>query len=240
MKVGEETGNDEETRRRFRLRGHTFIGVLATCTESLLILPVDVPARKVKSLERALNVESIQMTVSESSLVGSLMAANSHGFLLSPYALESEIEFLRTAVKEHLSADIKVERLPDRMSAAGNVILANDSAAVVHPQLSEKAISAVERVLGVRAFRGTIGGLKTVGMAAVATNRGVLAHRDASEEELSFLEEVFNLPVSIGTVNFGIPLIGAALIANSKGYAAGADTTGYELGRIEEALGFIQ
>jgi len=108
----------------------------------------------------------------------------------------------------------------------------------VHPRLSEKAVDAVRRVLGVEPHKGTIGGLKTVGMAAVATNKGILAHRDATEAELALLEEVFSLPVSVGSVNFGVPLIGAGLLANSKGYAAGADTTGYELGRIEEALGF--
>jgi len=225
-----------EVRRTFNLRGHSFIGVLATCTEDLLILPTWVSPQKQEQLEIALQVESIKATIAESSLLGSLIAANSHGILVSPYALESEIEHLRSEAKKH-GLNLRIERLPDKMSAAGNVILANDDAAVVHPRLSEKAVDAVRRVLGVEPHKGTIGGLKTVGMAAVATNKGILAHRDATEAELALLEEVFSLPVSVGSVNFGVPLIGAGLLANSKGYAAGADTTGYELGRIEEALG---
>jgi translation initiation factor 6 len=75
-------------------------------------------------------------------------------------------------------------------------------------------------------------------MAAVATNKGVLAHKYATHAELTFLEDIFGLPVEIGSVNFGIPLIGAALLANSKGFAVGAETTGPELGRIVDALGF--
>ncbi len=60
-----------------------------------------------------------------------------------------------------------------------------------------------------------------------------------SDSEIEILEDVFDLPVDIGTVNFGSPLIGSGLLANSAGYLAGADTTGPELGRIEDALGFI-
>jgi len=96
----------------------------------------------------------------------------------------------------------------------------------------------IAKTLGVKVYKGTIGGLKTVGMAAVATNKGILAHKNATQEELEFLEHIFELPVEIGSVNFGVPLIGAALLANTKGYAAGYETTGAELGRIEDALGF--
>ncbi|MBA5942745.1 MAG: translation initiation factor IF-6, partial [Methanophagales archaeon] len=55
---------------------------------------------------------------------------------------------------------------------------------------------------------------------------------------LEFLEEIFELPVGIGSVNCGMPVIGAALLANTKGYAAGDETTGAELGRIVDILGF--
>jgi translation initiation factor 6 len=120
----------------------------------------------------------------------------------------------------------------------GNVILTNDTVALVHPRLSAKTVELVEQTLDVKVYKGTIGGLNTVGMAAVATNKGILAHRNASKEELEFLEDIFELPAEIGSVNFGVPLIGAALLANTKGYAAGAETTGAELGRIEDALGF--
>jgi len=86
---------------------------------------------------------------------------------------------------------------------------------------------------------GTIAGLKTVGMAAVATNNGILVHPRVTSREMKHLEKVFDLPVEIGTVNFGSPLVGAALLANSKGYAVGALTSGPEIGRIDQGLGFI-
>jgi len=51
------------------------------------------------------------------------------------------------------------------------------------------------------------------------------------------VEELFKLPVDIGTVNFGSPLVGSGILANSKGYVVGLDTTGPEISRIEERIG---
>ena len=89
-------------------------------------------------------------------------------------------------------------------------------------------------------MKGTIGGLKTVGMAAVATNKGLLVHPRVSEAELAVLDDLFGLPVDVGTVNFGSPQVGSGLLANSKGYLAGEETSGPEMGRIEDALGFLE
>ena len=88
-------------------------------------------------------------------------------------------------------------------------------------------------------YRGTIGSLKTVGMAAVVTNKGLLCHPKVTQEEKHQLEKVFDVPAMIGTVNHGTPLIGSGLVANTKGAIIGNLTTGVEMGRIEEALGFL-
>ncbi len=48
-----------------------------------------------------------------------------------------------------------------------------------------------------------------------------------------------SLPVDIGTVSFGSPLVGSAILATTKGLITGTKTSGPELGRIEDALGFI-
>jgi translation initiation factor 6 len=76
-------------------------------------------------------------------------------------------------------------------------------------------------------------------MTAVVTNKGLLAHPRITDAEIAICEELFGLPVDIGTVNLGSPLVGSGLLANSRGYVAGDETTGPELGRIEDALGFL-
>ncbi len=226
-------------KRLFGLDGSSYIGVFAGCTESLVLLPPQVSDNLAAEIERALKVKAVKTSVAETALVGCLAVGNTNGFIFSPYTLDSELQRLEDLLQaEGLRGALR--KLPDRdrMTAAGNIILANDTVALVHPQLSEKTMDVVAETLGVKVYKGTIGGLKTVGMAAVATNKGILAHKNATQEELEFLEEIFELPVEIGSVNFGVPLIGAALLANTKGYAAGYETTGAELGRIEDALGF--
>jgi len=229
----------KEIRRLFRVDGSSYIGVFASCTESLVLLPPHAPDKFAAEMERALEVKAIKTSIADSSLVGCLAVGNTNGFILSPHTLDSELRRIREFIRgEGLRG--KLSRLPagERMTAAGNIILANDTVALVHPQVSDKTIEVIAKTLEVKVYKGTIGGLKTVGMAAVATNKGILAHKNATREELEFLEQCFELPVEIGSVNFGVPLIGAALLANTKGYAAGYETTGAELGRIEDALGF--
>lgn len=217
--------------KRLKIAGSSLLGVFARCTESLVLVPPEAGERALEALEQGLRVEPVVMLAAGSSVLGSLVCANSHGFVVTGHASEEEMSLLR----QHGT----VVKLPGRINAAGNVILANDSAALVHPGLSSRACDAVAEALGVKVAKGTVGGLRTVGMAAVATNRGLLAHPRATEAEIALLEGHFELPVDVGTVNFGSPLVGSGILANSRGYLAGEETTGPELGRIEDALGFL-
>lgn len=217
--------------RRLKVAGSSLLGVFARCTEGLVLVPLETGPEMVQALEKNLKVDVVRASAGGSAVLGSLVCGNSQGFVVTHHAGKEEMNALRKHGK--------VSRLPARINAAGNVILANDSAALVHPGLSAKACETVTQTLGVKVIRGTIGGLKTVGMAAVATNKGLLVHPRVTDEEIAVCEELFGLPMDVGTVNLGSPLVGSGLLANSKGYAAGEETSGPELGRIEDALGFL-
>jgi translation initiation factor 6 len=221
-----------ESARRLKIGGSPLLGVFSRCTEDVVLVPIEADPIAIQLLEERLAATAVRVLAGGSSVLGSLVSANCKGFVLTQAATEAE--------RKRLSEYGKAARLPGKMNAAGNVILANDTAALVHPGLSSRACETVARTLEVDVRRGTIGGLKTVGMAAAATNRGLLVHPRASPEEIAALEDLFSLPVDVGTVNFGSPLVGSGLLANSKGYMAGEETTGPELGRIEEALGFLE
>ena len=223
---------ENDADKRLTISGSPILGVFACCTEKVVLVPLDTAKTTIRSLERYLECTAMPLLVAGSSVVGSLVCGNSNGFVLTPHASRDDLK--------KISLLGKVAWLPGKISAAGNVILANDNAALVHPGLSEKARKVISKTLGVEVKEGTIGGLKTVGMTAVATNRGILAHPRLTEEELSVLEDLFDLPVDVGTVNFGSPLVGSGILANSRGYTVGKDTTGPELGRIEDALGFME
>jgi translation initiation factor 6 len=217
--------------KRLKIAGSSLLGVFARCTEKVVLVPQDAEPDAIEVLAEGLKVPSVRLLAGGSSVLGSLVAGNSQGFVVTHHALDAELEALR----EHGRAS----RLPARINAAGNVILANDQAALVHPGLSSRACETVAETLGVTVAKGTIGGLKTVGMAAVATNNGLLVHPRITGAEIAVLEDLFELPVDVGTVNFGSPLVGSGILANSRGYLAGDETTGPELGRIEDALGFL-
>ena len=217
--------------RKLTIGSSPVLGVFATVTDNVALVPIGTPRMTAEQIEEALRVRVMQTSIAGSFVVGSLACGNCSGFVVSRYVYAEETRSLQELGN--------VQAIPDVMTAVGNIILANDTAAVVHPNLPDRAVKTIADALRVDVRRTTIAGLKTVGMAGVATNKGVLVHPRVSDAEIAILEDVFNLPVDIGTVNFGSPLIGSGLLANSAGYLAGADTTGPELGRIEDALGYI-
>lgn len=213
--------------------GSSSVGVFACATDDAVLVRNDAEDDLREGLESELDVPVIPTTIGGSSTVGALCVGNSQGLLVSSRITEAERETITTVT------DLPITELPGKINAAGNVVLANDSGAYVHPDISREAVQAVKDGLSVPVERGEIAGLRTVGTAAVATNDGVLCHPKATDGELDFLEELLDVYADIGTINYGGPLVGSGLVANAFGYVAGRDTTGPELGRIEDALGYL-
>jgi len=207
--------------------------VFARATDDCVLVRADADDDVTAALEAELEVPAVSTTVGGSSTVGALATGNENGLLVSSRLLEYERERLEDAV------GLPVTELPGSINAAGNVVLANDYGAYVHPDLPREAVQVVRDALEVPTDRGNLAGVRTVGTAAVATNDGVLCHPKATDAELDRLEEVLDVRADVGTVNYGTPLVGSGLLANDAGYVVGEDTTGPELGRIEDALGYI-
>jgi len=218
---------------RTSFNGSPFVGVFAKVTEESLLASPEVNTEEVAH-ELGIDEENVYTgSIGGSSVVGSLAVGNSSGVLVSSGALEAEMESIRDAT------DVRVERLDTRINAVGNLVLANDDAALVSPEIEDDTRNRVAEVLDVEVRAGTVGGLTVVGSAAVANNDGVLAHPRSSDAEMETLDTHFDVHVNVGTINYGTPLVGSGLLANTKGYVAGSETTGPELGRIEETLGFV-
>ncbi|HKZ99348.1 MAG TPA: translation initiation factor IF-6 [Thermoplasmata archaeon] len=215
--------------RRLDLGGSPYVGVFCAANDDVLIAPPSLPKAAVRHFTEALRTRIVQTHVAHSTVIGRLVAMNANGILTSPFIEPDEIEAIGDGVHP----------LPDRLSAVGNNVLCNDRGALVHPGYDPDALSFISDALGVRAVRGTIAGIRTVGSVAVATNKGVLCHPHAKPPELDLVKEVLGAPVAITTANYGQGFVGACMVANSYGAVVGARTTPIELGRIEEGLGYF-
>ncbi|MFW5974482.1 MAG: translation initiation factor IF-6 [Natrialbaceae archaeon] len=218
---------------RTSVAGSSYVGVFARATNECLLARRDLDADVIDAMAEELGVAAVATTVGGSGTVGSLTVGNDHGVVVSNRSTAREREAIAAAV------DGDVVELPGRINAAGNVVLANDYGAYVHPDLTESAVETIETTLDVPVRRGTLGRIKTVGTAAVATNAGILCHPKARERELETLEEHLGVYADVGTVNYGSPRIGSGLLATDAGYVVGEETTGPELGRIEDTLGYL-
>lgn len=212
------------------IRGNPLIGLYIRVNENAAVLGVrDNNAENL--LREELDVDVVVTTIAGSELVGAMGAANSRALVVSNHATTKEIE--------KLSKLFDVYVIETNMTCLGNIVCVNDRGAIVHPDAEDKLVDEISKALDVSVAKGTIGGIKTVGMAAVVTNKGGLLNPNANEWETKKVEEMLGIEVGLGTVNFGHDMVGAGLVANTKGYIAGRDTTGYELGVIEEALSFV-
>lgn len=212
------------------LVGDPHIGVFTRVFDDIAVVPPDAPEEFVARYEEALKVIIVRTTIQRSPIIGSLLAGNKHGLVITGMATRDEINTL--------SEYRDLMLLEEGMNAAGNIILANDHFAAVHPDIDEELMDALSDFLKVPVIPLTLGDVKTIGMAAVATNTGIVVNPRSTLAEIQALEQVCDLPVGKGSVSMGNAMVGTGLVANCHGYLAGDGTSGYELARIEDILGF--
>ncbi len=210
------------------INGNPFIGVYCHANEDFALVPYELSESGQEKIAECLDAKVISTSIAQSSLIGVLVASNSHGIVVTNFAEEKELK--------GIGGDMNVLFISDVLNAVGNNILVNDKLAIVHPDFDLRTIGEIGDTLDVEVVKGTLAKQKTVGAQGVVTNNGILCHPHTSKKELEELKEKFGVDGDIGTANYGTPLVGACMIANSKGAVVGSTTTPIELGRIEEAL----
>ncbi|MCX8173907.1 MAG: translation initiation factor IF-6 [Thermoplasmata archaeon] len=207
--------------------GNPFIGVYSRVSEDVGILP-DTYADARETIEENLGVSAVICSVGESAIVGSMCAMNSTGVILPSIATPDEITFLKKLKN--------VCVINDKLNACGNNILLAERKALLNPEIGKKAEKQIQDVLGVETMRGTIAGIKTVGMCGVVGRKALIVHPKIKESEKKQLKDFFNLQIFEATANLGTPYIGACVLVNSKGALIGNRSTSIEIMKIQEAL----
>ncbi len=211
--------------------GSPYVGVYIFANDSIAVVSRGVDKQVIDKVARTLKVEVYETTLGGSTLLGSLAVMNSKGAVITNFADESEVKFLMDKMN--------VLFVEDKINAVGNDILVNDKAAMVHLDFDRKTVKLIEDALDVEVVRGQIGGIKTVGSAAVVTNKGMVVHPETQEEEEEFLKNLFGVPVYLSTANYGSRFVGAGVVANSNGAVLGENCSNVEVDRIENALDII-
>ena len=206
------------------------IGVFLKGNDRFLLVPKGLAQTKTDKLCESLGVTAVPSSIGESRLLGPLVSMNGNGILVSRLAEDAEVREI------HSATGLNVSRLESRLTAVGNLVVANDRCALVSPVLDSRAVSQVRDVLGTEVERTAIGEYYQVGSFVVATNSGAAVYPGLSEQEVARLGERLGVDAYPTSVNSGVPYVASGLIANSRNAIAGSQTTGPELVFITRAL----
>ena len=210
-----------------------YSGVFCATNDVLTLVPPGIPKDDMEYISEALDTRVEVITIGGSRVVGTLVAMNSRGILVSNIATSREVKKLE---KIATNLDLQLGILPERSNAIGNNFLVNDNGGFCNERLSMKTKELAESVLGISITSKSLNSMDTLGMIGCVTNKGGLCHPDISIEEQEIMKDALDVSIMEGTVNFGMPLVGAGIVATSKGAVCGRQSTGVELGRVEEAL----
>ena len=210
-----------------------YSGVFCATNDLLTLIPPGIPEDDMEAISEALGTTVRVITIGGSSVLGTLVAMNNKGILVSNLVTSLELEKL-----EKISSELKLNLgvLAERSNAIGNNFLLNDNGGFCNERLSKKSKNNAEEIFEISIESQSLNGMDTLGMIGCVNNNGGLCHPEISDKEKENMEAVLDIPVMEGTVNFGMPLVGAGVISSSKGAVCGRQSTGVELGRVEEAL----
>lgn len=206
------------------------IGIFMRCNDKFLLVPKGLAETKVDKFCESLGVTAVPSSIGESRLLGALASMNNNGVLVSRLAEDGEMQEVKSAT------GLNVSRLDSKLTAVGNLVVANDKCALVSPALDARAVSQVKDVLGTEVERTPIGEFHQVGSLVVATNSGAAVYPGLGEKEVGKLGEMLGVEAYPTSVNSGVPYVASGLVANTKNAVAGSQTTGPELVFITRAL----
>jgi len=207
------------------------VGVFVKLTNAYCLV-ADGNKTFMSALESALgdHIPVVATSIAQTRPLGSMTVGNTKGLLVPNTTTDQELLHLRNSLPD----SVQVRRIEERLSALGNVVVANDHVALVHPDLDKESEELIADTLGVEVFRQTISGQALVGSYCSLTNQGALVHPTTSVEDQNELAGLLQVPLMAGTVNRGSSVVGAGMVVNDWKAFVGMSTTATELMLIEK------
>lgn len=210
------------------------VGVFSTLTNSYALVAVGASENFYSVFEAELQdvIPICRTTIAGTRIIGRLTAGNRKGLLVPTTTTDQELQHLRNSLPD----EIRIQRIEERLSALGNVIVCNDHTALVHPDLEPETEEIIADVLGVEVFRQTIADHVLVGTYMALSNQGGLVHPKTSIQDQDELSSLLQVPLVAGSVNRGSNVIGGGMVVNDWMAVTGLDTTAPELSVIESVF----
>jgi translation initiation factor 6 len=215
---------------RFDVYRSPNIGIFLKANDNFLFIPKGFADSKAEKLQSFLNVQCVRASIAQTRLLGPLSVINNNGIVVPRIAEDYEVQELKKAT------DMNVEKVQLKMTALGNLIVANDRAGLASPIIPKESLRQIQDVLGVPVEHMSIDTYHQVGALVVSTNVGAVVHPKTSEREMDLIKESLKVDVEAATVNGGVPFVASGVIANSKSAVVGTLTTGPELIMLSRAF----
>jgi len=210
------------------------VGVFATLTNSYALVAVGASENfySIFDAELADVVPICRCSITGTKIIGRLTAGNRKGLLVPTNTTDQELQHLRNSLPD----SVNIQRIEERLSALGNVIVSNDHVALVHPDIERETEEIIADVLGVEVFRQTIADNVLVGSYMSLSNQGGLVHPRTSIQDQDELSSLLGVPLVAGSVNRGSSVVGAGMVVNDWMAVTGQDTTATELSVVESVF----
>jgi translation initiation factor 6 len=217
---------------RCRFENSNDVGVYAKLTNSYCLVGLGGSENFYSAFESELgnHIPIVHTTVSNTKIIGRLLAGNKKGLLVPNIISDLELKHLRNSLPD----SVKIRKMDDRLSALGNCISCNDYVALVHPEFDKESEELIADVLGVEVFKTTVAGNALVGTYSLFNNNGGIVHPGTTMEEYEELANLMQVPIGAATVNRGSELIGSGMVVNDWIAFCGFDCTSAEIDNFEK------
>ncbi len=213
--------------------GNQEVGTYLALNNDYFLYPQKINPKIVEFIKHSQpDIVTIETFIAGSPVIGSFVAMNSYGMIVPDLITDDELELLQKNTKK----DFQITSIGIEDNAFGNLVLCNDSGAIISPKL-EEAKDIIEKALKVPVRVLRFADSDLAGSCGLANNSGVLLHPMVTEEEAKIIGKVLHVEeVDVSTVNCGSPYLGGGVIVNDSVAIFGQNSTGPELQRIMEIL----
>lgn len=212
--------------------GRSLVGVYLIANNSYILYPPALLKPTLKIFKSIFEEPFYPLTVNNSNLLGVYTASNKNGIIVPHIIREDELNTL----KSYLNESYKIGVLKSIDNAFGNLILCNDSGAIISSLLKNYR-TIIEDILDVETVIYEFADYYLPGSISITNNHGCLVHPLASNDEIEYISSVLKVDeVDVSTVNRGVPYLSSGAIVNDKSGIFGMDSTGPELMRLTSVL----